>query len=139
MHVSDGAWIGPGECCSIDPETRWIRSDQIICALVSVNVPRDLIGALTGDVDSGQHVIRTRQNVEWTAALKLDDAGYSPVTQGRIEPVIREFRRIDKAGHVDDVTAVLSCRCAAWRSRTVAPITGSCRRYIKANAAAATI
>src|SRR5262249_53579850 len=44
MHVSDSAWIGSGECCPIDPEARWIRSDQVIGALVSVNIARELIG-----------------------------------------------------------------------------------------------
>ena len=139
MHGSDGALVGLCERRPIDPETRWIRSDQIVRALVTVNVPGDLIGALPRDVDSRQHVVGARQDVKWASALKLHDTGHSPIAGKHIQPAIREFRGIDEARHVHDVTSIFSRGRSTRRRFAIPAVTGSCGRDVKANASAAAI
>src|SRR5215467_13980748 len=139
MHGSDGAWVGWCERRLIDPETRWIRADQIVRALVTVSVPGDLIGALPRDVDSRQHVVGARQDVKWASALKFDDAGHSPIAGKHIHPAIREFRGIDKARHVHNVSSIFSCGCSARRCLAITAVTGAGWCDVKPNAAAAAI
>ena len=51
-HVSDGARSRSRESITINPIARWVRSDQIVRALVAIRIPGYLIRALIGCVDT---------------------------------------------------------------------------------------